>query len=286
MKKQEGGIGMKVVMSRLTATVKYGGLIAYSLMTVFPLLWIFSISFRDNDQIFTSFRLIPESFKWTNYEQVLMAGNIPRAFGNSISITGLSIILLLFCVLTLSFAISRFRFKGATAVYLFFSAAVMVPTVTILPMTFKLFNDLRIFEYKYSIVFAYVTYELPIAVFLMVMFMKSIPQELDEASIIDGCNIWQLFMRVILPLSRNGIVTITILAFVAYWNEYLTALIMLPDRANRTLSVALSFTKDENSVKYGLMAASVMIAVIPMIIFYAIVKNQLVKGMSLGAVKG
>ncbi|MEK3914740.1 carbohydrate ABC transporter permease [Paenibacillus sp. FSL H7-0331] len=282
MNRMQGGR----MVGKLSTAVKYGGLIAYSLMTLFPLLWILSISFRDNDQIFTSIRLIPESFKWTNYEQVLLGGNIPRAFWNSVSITTLSIVLLLFCVLTLSFAISRFRFKGASAVYLIFSAAVMVPTVTILPMTFKLFNDLHIFGFKYSIVFAYVIYELPVSIFLMVMFMRAIPQELDEASVIDGCNIWQLFTRVILPLSRNGIVTITILAFVAYWNEYLTALIMLPDRANRTLSVALSFTKDENSVKYGLMAASVMIAVIPMIIFYSIVKNQLVKGMSLGAVKG
>ncbi|MEK3721522.1 carbohydrate ABC transporter permease [Paenibacillus sp. FSL H8-0034] len=282
MSRMQGGR----MVGKLSTAVKYGGLIAYSLMTLFPLLWILSISFRDNDQIFTSIRLIPESFKWTNYEQVLLGGNIPRAFWNSVSITTLSIVLLLFCVLTLSFAISRFRFKGASAVYLIFSAAVMVPTVTILPMTFKLFNDLHIFGFKYSIVFAYVIYELPVSIFLMVMFMRAIPQELDEASVIDGCNIWQLFTRVILPLSRNGIVTITILAFVAYWNEYLTALIMLPDRANRTLSVALSFTKDENSVKYGLMAASVMIAVIPMIIFYSIVKNQLVKGMSLGAVKG
>ncbi|MCU6790932.1 carbohydrate ABC transporter permease [Paenibacillus sp. WQ 127069] len=282
MNRMQGGR----MVGKLSTAVKYGGLIAYSLMTLFPLLWILSISFRDNDQIFTSIRLIPESFKWTNYEQVLLGGNIPRAFWNSVSITTLSIVLLLFCVLTLSFAISRFRFKGASAVYLIFSAAVMVPTVTILPMTFKLFNDLHVFGFKYSIVFAYVIYELPVSIFLMVMFMRAIPQELDEASVIDGCNIWQLFTRVILPLSRNGIVTITILAFVAYWNEYLTALIMLPDRANRTLSVALSFTKDENSVKYGLMAASVMIAVIPMIIFYSIVKNQLVKGMSLGAVKG
>ncbi|TBL79101.1 carbohydrate ABC transporter permease [Paenibacillus thalictri] len=274
------------IAGKIGTVLKYAGLIAYALTTLFPLLWIFSISFRDNDQIFTSIRLIPESFQLTNYKQVIMGSNIPLAFWNSVSITAVSIVLLLFCALTLSFAVSRFRFKGATAVYLFFSAAVMVPTVTILPMTFKLFNDLHIFGMKYSIVFAYVISELPIAIFLMVMFMKSIPQELDEASVIDGCSIWQLFWRVILPLSRNGIVTITILAFVAFWNEYLTALVMLPDRANRTLSVALSFTKDENSVKYGLMAASVMIAVIPMILFYALVKNQLVKGMALGAVKG
>lgn len=161
MNRMQGGR----MVGKLSTAVKYGGLIAYSLMTLFPLLWILSISFRDNDQIFTSIRLIPESFKWTNYEQVLLGGNIPRAFWNSVSITTLSIVLLLFCVLTLSFAISRFRFKGASAVYLIFSAAVMVPTVTILPMTFKLFNDLHIFGFKYSIVFAYVIYELPVSIF-------------------------------------------------------------------------------------------------------------------------
>jgi raffinose/stachyose/melibiose transport system permease protein len=121
---------------------------------------------------------------------------------------------------------------------------------------------------------------------VLVTFMRAIPAELDEAAIIDGCGIWSLFFRIVLPLSRNGIVTILILAFVAVWNDYLTALILLPDQQNRTLSVALAYAKDEYRVDYGVMAAAIVFAVAPMLIVYLFLKDRLTSGMAAGAVKG
>ena len=261
-------------------------LCVHALLTLYPFVWVLANSFRDNDAILTSIRLLPESLDLANYVQVLSATNIPRAFYNSVTITLTSLVLLLTVAAPLSFAIARFRFKLASYVYIFFALAVLVPSVSVLPMTFRLFNDLGLLGTKYGITLVYATEQLPVAVFLLVTFMRAIPVELDEAAVIDGCTVWGLFRRITLPLSRNGIVTVLILAFVAIWNDYLTALVLLPDQANRTLSVALAYAKDEYRVDYGVMSAAVVLAIVPMLIVYFLLKDRLTSGMAAGAVKG
>ncbi len=278
------------LLDRITGLVPilvvYAVLIGHALLTLFPFVWVFVNSFRENDRILTSIRLLPESFDPTNYLRVVNATNIPLAFFNSLSITLLSLALLLLVAVPLAFAIVRFRFRAAEWIYMFFALAVLVPAVSVLPMTFKLFVDLGLLGTKYGIALVYATEQLPVSVFLLATFMRAIPHELDEAAIIDGCGPLDLLLRVILPLSRNGIVTILILAFVAIWNDYLMALILLPDQENRTLSVVLALAKDEYRVDYGMMSAAIVFAVLPMLVAYLFLKERIVTGLATGAVKG
>lgn len=267
------------------ATV-YLVLTAHALLTLFPLVWVLSNSFRQTDDILTSIRLWPEAADFSNYAQLFEVTSIPQAFLNSCTITLASLSLLLAVSVPLAFAIARFRFRFAGWVFMFFAAAVLVPSVSVLPMTFRLFNDLGLLGSKYGIAFVYATEQLPVSIFLLVTFMRAIPQELDEAALIDGCTLWDLFIRVVVPLSRNGIVTVLILAFVAVWNDYLTALVLLPDQANRTLSLALAYAKDEYFVNYGLMSAAIVFAVAPMLVVYLFLKERIGSGMAAGAVKG
>ena len=264
----------------------YGVLSAHAALTLFPFLWVLSNSFRDSDAILSTISLWPEHFDFRNFTQLMQTTNIPRAFWNSVSITAASLALLMATSVPLAFAIARFRFRLAEYVYVFFALAVLVPAVSVLPMTFRLFNDLGLLGSKYGVALIYATEQLPISVFLLVTFMRAIPHELDEAGLIDGCTVWDLFLRVILPLSRNGIITVLILAFVAIWNDYLTALVLLPDRQNRTLSVALAFAKDEYRVDYGMMSAAIVFAVVPMLLLYLVLKGRIATGMAAGAVKG
>lgn len=272
--------------SRLTFFIVYGVLVAHALLTLFPLLWVFANSFRSSGEIIRSITLIPNSFDLVNFRNLIYNTNIPLSFWNSLSITALSLALLVMMAVPLSFALTRFRFKMADHIYLFFTLAVLVPGISVLPMVYKLFVDLGLMGSKYGISLIYATDQLAVSTFVLVAFMRTIPSEVDEAAIVDGANIWQLFYRVTLPLSRNGIVTILILAFVAIWNDYLTALVMLPDADNRTLSVALAFAKTEYTTDYGLMAASIVFAVTPMVIGYILLKEQLTTGITAGAVKG
>jgi raffinose/stachyose/melibiose transport system permease protein len=264
----------------------YAILSVHALLTLFPLFWVVVNSFRTSDDILTSFRWIPEHFDVANYLQVLQSTSIPRAFYNSVTITLASLSLMLIVSLPLAFALSRFRFAAAKYIYGFFALAILVPTVSMLPMTFRLFNSLGLLGTKYGIAFVYATEQLPISVFLLVTFMRAIPAELDEAALIDGCGPWGVFLRIILPLSRNGIVTVVILAFVAVWNDYLTALVLLPNPADRTLSLALAFAKGEYFVDYGMMSAAIVFAVAPMIVVYLFLKDRISSGLAVGAVKG
>ena len=267
-------------------TLLYVVLTVHAGLTLFPFLWVLSHSLRDSDAILTSIRLWPEHLRFDNFLHLTQTSNIPRAFWNSASVTAVSLALLLATAVPLAFVIARFRFKIAEYVYVFFALAVLVPAVSVLPMTFRLFNDLGLLGTKYGIALVYATEQLPISVFLLVTFMRAIPHELDEAALIDGCGLADLFGRVILPLSRNGIVTVLILAFVAIWNDYLTALVLLPDHQNRTLSVALAFAKDEYRVDYGMMSAAIVFAVTPMLLLYLVLKERIATGMAAGAVKG
>ena len=138
-------------------------LCVHALLTLYPFVWVLANSFRDNDAILTSIRLLPDSLDLANYVQVLSATNIPRAFYNSVTITLTSLVLLLTVATPLSFAIARFRFRLASYVYIFFALAVLVPSVSVLPMTFRLFNDLGLLGTKYGITLVYATEQLPIA---------------------------------------------------------------------------------------------------------------------------
>jgi raffinose/stachyose/melibiose transport system permease protein len=272
--------------SGLLALAVYAVLIFHALLTLYPLFWVIVNSFRDSDSIVRGIALLPESLDWSNYKKVISSTNIPRSFMNSLIICALSLALLLATVLPLAFALSRFRFRAAAYLHLLFSLAILVPGVSVLPMVFTLFNDLGLMGTPYGITLVYAAEQIPVSVFLLVAFMKTIPSELDEAAIMDGANAFTLFWRIIVPLTRNGIVTVLVLSFVAIWNDYITALILLPDEENRTLSVTLAMAKDEYRIDYGMMSAAIVFAVAPMLLGYLLLKNQLANGMAAGAVKG
>ena len=131
--------------------IVYVVLSSHALLTLFPLVWVLSNSFRQNDAILTSMRLIPESFDFSNYLQMLQVTSIPLAFFNSLTITLASLALLLVVAVPLAFTIARFRFRLANWLFVFFAGAVLVPSVSVLPMTFRLFNDLGLLGTKYGI---------------------------------------------------------------------------------------------------------------------------------------
>lgn len=266
--------------------VKYFILSVYALTTFVPLLWTFSNSFRNNEQIFTDIRLIPESFQWTNYISVFQSTSIPQAFYNSLSISAVSLLGLLFCLVPCAYVLARFRFRGAVLIYLFFALAIFIPNITVLASTFKLYQWLNLYGGKYGIAYTYISHQLPFGVFLLVSYMRAIPVALEEAAIIDGCTIRDLLLKIILPLSRNGIITVSILSFISIWNDYIYALILLPREQLRTLTVAVAFAKSEFLVDYGMMSAAVIVAILPIIVFYLVLQDKIINGMVAGSVKG
>lgn len=269
-----------------TIVISYAVLALNSASCLVPILWTLSNSFRSNTQIFGRFSLVPEQFDFSNFVSMFSNTNIVSSFLNSVIITALSLVLLMICVLPAGFILARFTFRFSRAVYGLFLLAIFVPGIVLLQATYQMYSELGLREVPYAISLIFAAGQMPFCLFLMVAYMREIPHEIEEAAIIDGASTWTIFTRIIVPMSRNGVVTILILSFVSIWNDYIYALVFLPRPEDQTLTVALASAKSEFAVDYGLLSAAAILAIVPVFIFYLFTKNFLMSGMSSGAIKG
>jgi ABC-type glycerol-3-phosphate transport system permease component len=266
--------------------VTYAVLILNCGSCLIPLIWTLSNSFRSNTQIFAHFSLIPEQLDFSNFVSMFTNTNIVSSFFNSVIITGLSLLLLLVCVLPCGFVLARFQFRFSRVIYSLFLLSIFVPGIVLLQAVYKIYANTGLLSVPFAIVLAYTAGQIPFSLFLMVAYMREIPASIEEAALLDGAGPWTVLTRIIVPMTRNGIVTIVILSFVAIWNDYIYALVFLPQPQQQTLTVALAAAKGEYAVSYGLLSAAAIMAILPVFIFYLFTKNLLMSGMSAGAVKG
>lgn len=272
---------------KIAAFAKYFFLIIYALITFYPLWWTFVNSFRTNDQIFSESKmLVPETFGFVENFENIFAQNIPRGMLNSFSITVVSLFLLMICAIPAAYFMSQYKFKFANLLYGMFSIGIVVPRLSILIASFTNFQKFGFLQQKYPITLCYTAFELPITMFLLVGFMQSIPASILESGKIDGCNSVRLLGDLVLPMSRNGIVTVLILSFVSVWNEYAYASILIPNVEFKTMTIVLASAKGEYLTDYGMMSAGVIVAVVPMIVVYTFLQDKIINGMVAGAVKG
>ena len=277
---------MKRKKATISGVVKYVLLSVYAMVTVFPLFWTFANSFRTNNQIFSTTVLLPESFTYlVNYTNILKE-NILGAYWNSFSLTVTTLVIMLLCVIPAAFLMSQYRFHLSKALQNLFVVGIIIPRLAILITTFQNFNTFGFLNHKYPITLCYAAFEIPMAVFLMVGFMQSLPGEIAESAIMDGCSSFQVLTKIIIPMSQNGIVTVIILSFVSIWNEYAYAMVLLSNKKFHTLPMLLASAKGEFFVDYGLQCAAVMVAVVPIIVVYIFLQRKIVDGMVAGAVKG
>lgn len=275
-------MGKKVVYRTLKAVF----LAAIVLVSLFPIYWTLVNSFRTNTQILSVFRLIPEQFDFGNYEKIFKTEVLPTAFLNSILITGATMVLTALLTMMAAYGISCFRFKMGAWVYSLFAAGIFIPSATTMGMVYKLLQGMHLLGTRSGIVLLYTAGRIPLSIFLLVAFMKSIPDSVKEAAVIDGCSPWKLFIKVIWPLSQNGLIIVLILTFINVWNEYVWSMILLPSASKRTLTVALAFFKGEYFTDYGLLSAGVIVGLLPVVIVYLFMSDKIINGMAAGAVKG
>lgn len=267
-------------------TLKYIFLSLYALTTAFPLYWTFVQSFRSNSQIFSRFALLPESFSNLKNYEAMLATNLPIAFWNTFSLTALSMLLLMFCAILASFVLSVYRFRFAKQIYTVLMMGIVIPRLSVLISTYMNFNTFGFLGEKYPLAFCYTAFELPMAVYLIVGFMRSLSSAIYESATIDGCNSGQLLWYICLPMSRNGIVTALIVAAVSVWNEYIYAMIFLTKKTYKTITAVIAAAKTEFITDYGMQMAGVVLTIAPIIIIYFFLQDKIINGMAMGAVKG
>lgn len=263
--------------------------VAFLIIQVYPIIWMVLSSLKGPNEIkgVNPFTLPKNLFNIDNYINVWETSDISTYFVNSLIVTVIAIVLIVLLSSTAAFAIAKMKFKGSGFLMLLFLAGIMIPVhATLIPL-FTLYNSLNILNTYTALILPQVGFALPISIYLFVGFYRYIPDEVLEAATIDGCNVFQIFFKIIMPLSKNTIVTVIAFNGIFIWNEFVFAKTFINDSKFKTLPVGLhDFIGQYGATNWGATFASMVIATLPVLIVYFILNKSIIEGMSLGATKG
>ena len=255
------------------------------LVCIVPVLYIIIGGFRTNSQITRDPAGMPHPWNVGNYISVLNGPVFWQELVNSLIVAAAVTFFVVLLALMVSFAIARFQYRGRRLLYGLFAAGMMFPvTVAITPLFIEMRN-LYLQNSLVGIVICEVAFGLPQAVVILVPFLETIPQSIQEAAEIDGCSPLGFFWRMIVPLSWPGVATVGILQFIGSWNNYMLPLYLLNDSSHYTLPLGVQMFSSEHSVDTAQVLAFTSLAMLPALIFFTIFQKRIVGGLT-GAVKG
>lgn len=257
-----------------------------ALINIYPLVFSIFCSFKGNLEIFSSFTSLPKRLRFENYITAWKVGNIGRYFLNTIILSvGTLVIAGLFGAMA-SYVLAKFRFRGKSKIYLLFISGMMIPIQAVLIPLSYIFGKLGIMNNYPVLILLYSAFCFPMTVLVLTGFMNGIPTELEEAMVIDGASIFQVFFKMILPLSVPGIVSVSIFNFIQVWNNLLFPLIFISDKNKGTISMGLLAFFGEYSTDYSSSMAGICLTTIPVIIAYVFFQEKIENGLMSGAIKG
>lgn len=266
--------------------VKYAVLILFTIIFLYPILWLVLNSFKPSAELFASPWALPKDFTLDNYARAITEGNIGKYFINSVVVTASVVLLNTLLSIMAAYGLTRLRWKLSGVTLSIFMLGMMIPThATIVPL-FSMFNKMHILNSYAAVILPHVVFAMPISILILTGFMSSVPFEMEEAAVIDGCSIPKAFFKIICPMITPSIVTVAVITFITAWNDLLFPQIFLSDPNLMTLPVGLTTFQGRYSTDYVGMIAAVVITIIPSIIIYAILHDKIIDGMTAGAVKG
>jgi raffinose/stachyose/melibiose transport system permease protein len=257
-----------------------------SITYLYPLLWLITNSLKTDDEMFANPWSVLPSFQPANYSTAWVSGKIGTSFFNSVLVSLISVAVTIIVASMAAFALKRFKWKLSGLVMGMFLIGIMIPIHSTLIPLFMVFNKVGLLNKYISLVLPYVAFALPTSIFILGGFMASFPKEIEEAAIIDGCSMKGVFWRIIFPLSKSSIATISIFNFVNAWNELMFALIFMTDEKKMTLAVSLTRFKGQYSTSWTIQLAAVVIMVVPSLVTYFFLNDKIIKSLTIGAVKG
>ena len=267
-------------------TLKWILLVSLLALALLPLLWLLISSLRTNLELQTNPFGWPEKFQWVNYANALSMASLPRLLLNSVVVAVVTVVLNSLVTSMGAFILSREHFKGRDIIYTILTAGVLVPVISFMVPYFSMITRSGLYNTLLALILVYTAVNIPVSIFLVTAFMKSIPKELEEAAIMDGCGFFKRFSMIILPLSRSGIVTAATFCFIYSWNEFVMAMLLTSSIESRTIQLGIKFFSSQFITDYSSMYAAVIITIIPSIIAYVFLHDKIIGGLTTGGVKG
>jgi raffinose/stachyose/melibiose transport system permease protein len=264
----------------------YALLIFFAIIVLLPLAWLLSSSLKTPIDLGTNIWGPPKRLIFANYPTAWVGSRMGIFLRNSIIVAVVTIIITAATSATMSYALSRFRFRLNRIIYYVVIAGMMIPIHSAVIPLYLLAIHLKMQNNLVALGAIYAAFRIPVSVFILEAFMLTIPRELEECAILDGCGYAQIFWKIITPLSRDGMVTVLVLAAQACWNELLVAMLMISKPGLKTLPIGVLGFITEYVSQYTLLCAGLVLALIPNLLFYALMQERVIKGMTVGAIKG
>lgn len=278
----------KKFSERVTTFFIYLFLGFWSLMVVFPMLWVISSSLKTDKEIFMSPWALPAQLAFENFVRAWSKANIGLYFFNSLLVIFPAIFFTLLFSAMAGYVLARFSFPGNRFIFFSFLGGMLFPVMLALVPLFFLLQSFKIIDTRFGLILVYIAYSLPFTVFFLTGFFKTLPTEVLEAATMDGANNLQLFFLIVIPLAQNGLVSMGIFNFLGMWNQYILPLVLLTSATKYVLSQGLAFLAHQQRYQSdwsGLFAA-IVIVMLPTLLVYAIFQSQIQRGLTVGALKG
>lgn len=262
-------------------------LIVVAVIQIFPLVWLADFSLASSTEMFTSgLLIIPKKIQWGNYVKAFIDGHFLLYLRNSILINGLAVICVILVSIMTAFACRRMRWKLSGFVKTLLLMGMMIPIHATLLPNYKIYSTLGLTDTIWALLIPYVAFSLPQGLFLMTSFMDSIPVELEEAAVMDGCGIYRIIFQIITPMLKSSIATVAIMTFLNNWNEFMMASTYLSSQKWKTLPFSVLEFTGQYSSNYAVQFAVMALTASPAVIVYIILNKHITKGVAMGAVKG
>lgn len=262
-------------------------LIIFSVVQIFPLIWLVNFSLVSNNEMFTNGLLVwPKKFRFDNYVKAFIDGHFLLYLKNSLVINILAVVFVLLISVCMAFACSRMYWKLSKLVKGMILLGMMVPIHATLLPNYIIYDRLHLIDSIWALLIPYIAFSLPQGLFLTCSFMESIPKEIEEAALIDGCGIYRVIFIIIAPLLKTSLVTVSIMTFLNNWNEFMMASTYLNSPKWKTLPFSVLEFTGLYSSNYAVQFAVMSLTAAPMVIMYIILNKHITKGVAMGAVKG
>ena len=257
----------------------------YTSFAAGPFVWAAMMSLRTTTEIHRNHFAPPNPAHWDKFSEAWFNSNYGVYFANSSQIVVSAVLILTVVGSMAAHCLARYRFRLNRVIYfILFSTIIFPPQITIISL-FQILVQYGLYNTKVGLTLVYVAIQLPLTIYILESFFARIPSDLFDAARMDGYSDWEIFWRVSLPIALPAVSTTVILNFILLWNEFLYAVVLITDEANRTLPLGIQQFIGDSQEDVGMIATGLMIAIIPVVVVYAFFSEKLIQGMTAGAVK-
>ena len=265
----------------------YIGLVFWLLVNLFPVYWMFTFSLKNNAEIFGDNVVgLPKHWLWSNYVSALNTGKMGVYFLNSAIVAVATILITLVVALMATFALTRLIWKRRVTLNKFFMLGLTIPIHASIVPVYVTLSRLHMLNTYWALIIPYAAFSLSMAILVCTGFMNEIPRDLDESACIDGCSVWGIFLRIIVPLMKPAVATVGIYTFLQCWNELMFANIFISKSALKTLPGGVQALSGQYTTDWGPIGAALVLATFPTLFIYIFLSKKIQDSFVAGAIKG